>query len=176
MIYPSEKNWQSRDRTPTGDRPSAPQGNQCLISHFLASLEAQEQPDIAHIALKIAHKCCDQLTAVKTGIRWPISPYRIAGSGIDSSSLSIFLKLCAYKLLVFKWLQAQVYFFKFIWNKLCLCAALLKFWFQTDLGSENSTSCYREGRQLLLKCFTFLTMVTRWSQSTFNFYTLIGQN
>ena len=56
---------------------------------------------------------------------------------------------------------------------LCLCAAQLKFWFQTDLGRENSASCYRQGRQLLL---TFLTMVTRWSRSTSNFYALIGQN
>ena len=36
---------------------------------------------------------------------------------------------------------------------LCLCAAQLKFLFQTDLGRENSASCYRQGRQLLL---TFL--------------------
>ena len=40
-IYPSEKIWKSRDRTP--DRPFAPQRNQCLLSHFLASLEAQEK-------------------------------------------------------------------------------------------------------------------------------------
>ena len=56
---------------------------------------------------------------------------------------------------------------------LCLCAAQAKFWFQTDLGRENSASCYRQERQLLL---TFLPMVTRWSRSTFNFYALIGQN
>ena len=56
---------------------------------------------------------------------------------------------------------------------LCLCAAQLKFWFQTDLGRENSASYYRKGRQLLL---TFLTMVTRWSRSTSIFYALIGQN
>ena len=30
---------------------------------------------------------------------------------------------------------------------LCLCAAQLKFWLQTDLGRENSASCYRQGRQ-----------------------------
>ena len=35
-----------------------------------------------------------------------------------------------------------------------------KFWFQTDLGREN----------------TLLTIVTRWSRSTSNFYTRIGQN
>ena len=47
----------------------------------------------------------------------------------------VFLKLSADKLLVFKWSQSQVQFFsKCIWNMLCLCAAQLKFWLQTDLG------------------------------------------
>ena len=49
----------------------------------------------------------------------------------------------------------------------CISAAQLKFSFQTDLGSENSASYYRQGRQLLL---IFLTMVTRWSRSTSNFF------
>ena len=44
----------------------------------------------------------------KQGIRWPVSPDHIAGSGVDPSRSSIFLKLSADKLLVFKWLQAQV--------------------------------------------------------------------
>ena len=56
---------------------------------------------------------------------------------------------------------------------MCLChydPALLRFWFQTDRGQENSAIFfkYRQGRP-------FYTMVTRWSRSTFNFYTLIGQ-
>ena len=51
---------------------------------------------------------------------------------------------------------------------LCLCAAQLKFWFQTDLERENSASCYSQGRQLLLPL--------RWSRSASNFYALIGQN
>ena len=39
----------------------------------------------------------------------------------------LFLKLSADKVLVFKWSQAQVeFFFKFIWNMSCLCAAQLK--------------------------------------------------
>ena len=50
--------------------------------------------------------------------------------------------------------------------------AQLKFWFQTGLAREKSASYYRQGRQLVL---TFLTMVTRWSRSTSNFYALIGQ-
>ena len=56
---------------------------------------------------------------------------------------------------------------------LCSCVAQLKFRFQTDRGRENSASCYRQGRQLLL---TFLTMVMRWSPSTLSFYALIGHN
>ena len=51
-------------------------------------------------------------------------------------------------------------------NKLRLWAALLKFWFQTDLGRE-----YRQGKQLLL---TFFAMLTRWSRSKSYFYALIA--
>ena len=81
----------------------------------------------------------------KQGIRWPVSLDRIAGSGVDPSRSSTFLKLSADKLLVFKWSQAQVYFFKknFIWNMLCLChygPALLRVCFQSNLGRENSAS------------------------------------
>ena len=59
-------------------------------------------------------------------------------------------------------------FLKCIWNK--SWAALLKCWFRTDLGRENSTTfyIYMRGRE-------FVT-VTRWSRSTSNFYVLIGQN
>ena len=110
----------------------------------------------------------------KQGIRWPDSLDHIAGSGINASRSSTFLKLSADKLLVFKWSQAQVsFFFQFIWNMSCISAAQLKFWFQTDLGRENSASYYRQGRQLLL---TLLTMITRWSRSSSNFYAVIGQN
>ena len=60
-------------------------------------------------------------------------------------------------------------------NMLCLChygPALLRLWFQTDLGRENSAIFLKNtgGEDL------FFTMVTRWSRSTSNFYTLIGQN
>ena len=126
-------------------RPSAPQGNQCSISHFLASLGAQED----WYCIYIVHQCCDQLTAVKTGY--------LLTSTTDPSRSSIFLKLSADKLLVFKWSQAQV---------LCLCAAQLKFWLQTDLGRENSASCLQAGKTV---AFDF------W-RSTSNFYALIGQN
>ena len=121
----------------------------------------------------IGHQCCDQLTAVKTGypltsITWP---YR--GHRCWYSEVKYFLKVSADKLLVFKWSQTQVWFFKFMWKMFCFCVAQLTFWFKTDLGREISASYYRQGRQLLL---TLLTMVTRWSRSTSIFYALIGQN
>ena len=84
----------------------------------------------------------------KQGIRWPVSPDRIAGSGVEPSRSSTFLKLSADNLLVIKWSQAHVYFFfyKFISNMLCLCQyrpALLRFWFQTDLRRKNSASFFK---------------------------------
>ena len=67
---------------------------------------------------------------------------------------------------------SSLIFLKCIWNKLCSWATLLKFWFRTDLGRENSTGFYMQGRQSLL---TFLT-VTRWSRSKSTFCVLISQN
>ena len=48
----------------------------------------------------------------KPGICWPVSPDRIAGSSVHPSRSSIFWKLSADELLVFKWSQAQVRFLK----------------------------------------------------------------
>ena len=56
----------------------------------------------------------------------------------------VFFEVIRWQITSFKWSQAQVYFFQgFISNMLCLChygPALLGFWFQTDLGRENSAS------------------------------------
>ena len=80
----------------------------------------------------------------KQGIRWPVSPDRTAGSSVDPSRSSIFLKLSADKLQVSNDRRLKFIFFQwFIWNMLCLChygPALLRFWFQTDLVRENSAS------------------------------------
>ena len=87
----------------------------------------------------------------------------------------VFFEVIRWQITSFKWSQAQVYFFQwFIWNMLCLChygPALLRFWFQTDLGRENSASFFKNFR----RGRPFLTMATRWSRSTSNFYALIGQ-
>ena len=106
----------------------------------------------------------------KQGIRWPVSPDRIAGSGVDPSRSSIFW---SYPLTIYSFSNDRrltfTYFFKFISNMLCLCQyrlALLRFWFQTDLRRNNSASFFLNtgGEDLFLP----------WSQSTSNFYALIG--
>ena len=51
-------------------------------------------------------------------------------------------------------------------RKLCLGVALLN-------SDARIKPAFRHTGKLLL---TFLTMVTRWSRSTSNFYALIGQN
>ena len=122
----------------------------------------------------IGHQCCDQLTAVKTWYPLIRITWLYRGLRFWPIEVKYFLKLSADKLQVFKWSQAQVwFFFKFKWNMFCFCAAQLKSWFKTDLGRENSANYYRQRRQLLL---TLLTMVTHWSRSTSNFYALVGQN
>ena len=104
----------------------------------------------------IAYQCCDQLTAVKTGhpltsITWP---YR--GLKCPPIEVEYFFEVIRWQITTFKWSQAQVYFFQgFISNMLCLChygPALLGFWFQTGLGSENSASFFKSagGEDLIL--------------------------
>ena len=119
-------------RPPT-DRPSAPQENQCLLSHIYLVWEPKRK--------LIVHQCCDQLTAIKTGhpltsITWP---YR--GLKCRPIEVEYFFEVIRWQITSFKWSQAQVYFFQgFISNMLCLChygPALLEFWFQTDFGSEK---------------------------------------
>ena len=119
---------------------------------LLASVGAQENWQCTHIG----HQCCDQLTAVKTGypltrITWPYRELRCRPIEVKY----FFFKLSASKLLIFKWLQAQVQFIlKLIWNMLCLCAEQLNFWFQTELRRENLASYYRQRKQLHLTLHT----------------------
>ena len=78
----------------------------------------------------------------KQGTRWPVSPDRTAGSSVDPSRWSIFLKLSALTNYQFQMIAGSSLFFLRIHIKYVgLChygPALLGFWFQTDLGRENS--------------------------------------
>ena len=72
----------------------------------------------------------------KQGTRWPVSLDGIAGSGVDPSRSSFFLKLSADKVLVFKWSQAQVHFFflihmKYVVFMCCTIKILIANWPRT---------------------------------------------
>ena len=141
--------------------------DQCSVSHFLASLGSEHRKTDTR-------QWCDPLTAVKTryaltSITWLYRGLRCRPIEVKSIFEVIRWQGTGFQMIA----GSSLIFLKFIWNMLCLCAAQLKFWFQTDLRRENSASCYRQGRRLLL---TFLAMFTRWSRSTSNFYALIGQN
>ena len=102
--------------------------------------------------------------------------YRLTVSRAQVSThwVRVFFEVIRWQVATFQMIAgSSSIFLKCIWNKSCSWAALLKFWFRTDLGRENSTGFYMQGRQSLL---TFLTIVTRWSRSTSNFQALIGQN
>ena len=91
----------------------------------------------------------------KQGIRWPVSPDRSTGSSVDSSRSSIFLKLSADKLSVSNDHRLKFIFSRIHIKYVGLChygPELLGFWFQTDLGSENSSSFFKStgGEDLIL--------------------------
>ena len=136
---------------PTDRRPSVRTTGKPLFTFTLSNYFGSPGGNWLHINVVINWQLSKQ------GIRWPVSPGRIAGSGVDPSRSSTFLKLSADKLLVFKRSKAQVcFFFKFIWSMLCFChydPALLRFWFQTNLGRQNSTSFLKKtcGKDLILQ-------------------------
>ena len=85
-------------KTVAFNHPSAPQENQCLLSHFLTTLGAQEKTDCSSMLWSIMdniHGSID-ICQNKVSAGWP--PDRIAGSGVDPSRSSTFLKLSADKL------------------------------------------------------------------------------
>ena len=108
----------------------------------------------------------------KQGIRWPVSPDCITGSDVDPSRSSIFLKLSADNLLVFKWSQAHVYFFLNSHQICCVYVSIAPHYHDFDFKLTSDAEIqpvflkYRRGRPLF-------TMVTCWSRSTSNFYALI---
>ena len=146
------------------DCPTAPQGNQCLLSHFLASLGAQEKTNCTSMLWSI-DSCQNRISADQYHLTVPRAQ-------VSTHRGRVFFEVIRWQITSFKWSQAQVYFFQgFISNMLCLChygPALLGFWFQTDLGRENSASFlkYRQGRP-------FLTMVTRWLCTFVGFESMI---
>ena len=149
------------------DRPSVRTTGIPMFTLTLSSYVGSPGESWLHINVVINW----QLT--KQDFRWPVSPDRIAGSGVDPSRSSVFLKLSADNLLVFKWSQAHIYFFLNSYQICCVYVSIAPYYYDFDFKLTSDAKIqpvflkYRRGRP-------FLTMVTCWSQSTSNFYALIG--
>ena len=103
---------------------------------LLASLGAQEKTNCTTMLWSI-DSCQNRASADQYHLTVPRAQ-------VSTHRGLVFFEVIRWQITSFKWSQAQVYFFQgFISNMLCFChygPALLGFWFQTDLGSENSAS------------------------------------
>ena len=113
------------------------------------------------------HQCCDQLTAVKTrylltSITWP---YR--GIRRRPIEFKYFFEVIRWQVTSFQMITGlNLVFLKLIWNMLRLChygPALLRFWFQTNLGHGNSAS-YLKGQAGKTFSYQGHTLVTLYVQ------------
>ena len=111
----------------------------------------------------------------KQGIRWPLPPDCTAGSSVHPSRSSIFWSylLTNYE---FQMIAGSSLFFPLIYIKNVVLMSLwprtirivISNWPRTLKFSQFFWK-YRRGRP-------FLTMITRWSSFTSNFYALMGQD
>ena len=108
----------------------------------------------------------------KQGIRWPVPPDRIAGSGVDPSRSSIFW---SYPLTIYSFSNDCRLTFTFLNSYQIgdVYVSIAPHYYDFDFKLTSDAKIqpvflkYRWGRP-------FLTMVTCWSCSTSNFYALIG--
>ena len=105
-----------------------------------------------------------------TSVNWPYRGLRCRPIDVE-----YFFQVIRWQVTSFqKMAGSSLFFEKFIWNMLCLChygPALLRFWFQTNLGRESSAS-YLEIQAGKIFSYQGYALVTHTS----NFYALIGQS
>ena len=106
----------------------------------LASLGAQEKTNCTSVLWSI-DSCQNRVSPDQHHLTVPRAQ-------VSTHRGRVFFDVICWQITSFKWSQTQVYVFQwFIWNMLCLChygPALLGFWFQTDLGRENSVSFFKK--------------------------------
>ena len=121
------------------DRPSAPQAYQCLLSHFLATLGAQEEADCKSMLSSI-DRCQNRISADQYHLT-------VSRAQVPTHHVRVFFEVIRWQLIRFQMIAgSRLLFLKFISNMLCLCQyrhALLRFWFQTDLRRKNSASFFK---------------------------------
>ena len=114
--------WPYTERPPSVRITGIPMFTVTLSSYFWSPGE-----NWLHINVVI------NLQLSKQVIRWPVSPDRIAGSGVEPSKSSTFLKLSTDKVvLVFKCSQAQVSFFKNSYEICCVYVTMAPHYLHFD--------------------------------------------
>ena len=111
----------------------------------------------------------------KQGIRWPVSHNRTPGASVDPSRSSIFWSypLTSYQFLT---IAGSSLFFPVIHMKYVVFMSLWPSTIKILISNWPRTRKFSQFFQKYRRRRPFLTMATRWSRSTSNFYALIGQN
>ena len=117
---------------PPADRPSAPQGHQSLLSHFLATVVLEPRRKL------IARECCDQLAAVKTrypltSITWPYRRLRCRPIEVE-----YFFKVIRWQVTGFQMIEGSSLVFKDLYE-ICwvyVTMVALRFWFQLTMDAK----------------------------------------
>ena len=148
------------------DRPSAPQAYQCLLSHFLATLGAQEKAYCTSMLSSI-DSCQNRVSA---------DHYHLTESRAQVSTHRGQVFFWSYPLTIYSFSNDRRLTFTFVLNSYQICCVYVSiaphyydfdFKLTSDAKIKPVFLKYRRGRP-------FLTMVTCWSRSTSNFYVLIG--
>ena len=86
------------------------------------------------------------MTAIKTGHPLTSITWSYRGLRCRPIEVEYLFEVILWQVTSFQMIAGSSLIFKFIWIMLCLChygPALLGFWFQTDLGSDNSSSIFK---------------------------------
>ena len=124
----------------------------------------------------IAHQCCDQLTAVKTrypltSITWPYRGLRCRPIEVEYLFEVIRWQVTSFQMIAGSSLIFSIHM-KYVVFYMCRTIKILI----SNWPRKLRFSQFLEAGKTCQLLVTFLTKVTRWSRSTSNFYTLIGQN
>ena len=137
------------------DRPSSPQAYQCLLSHFLATLGAQEKADCSSMLSSI-DSCQNRVSADQYHLT-------VSRAQVSTHQGRVFFEVIRWQFTRFQMIAGSRLLFSQNSYQICCVyvsiaahrPALLRFWFQTDIRRTIQPVClkYRRGRP-------FLTMVT----------------
>ena len=148
------------------DRPSAPQAYQCLISHFLATLGAQEEADCTSMLSSI-DSCQNRVSTDQYHLT-------VSRAQVSTNQGRVFFEVIRWQFIRFQMIAGScLLFFLNSYQICCVYVSIAPHYYDFDFKLTSDAKIqpvflkYRRGRP-------FLTMVTCWSRSTSNFYALIG--